>query len=347
MEEREQRIRRFIERASTERADDPTGGLARAWMECTERLQLAEDQTRQRITCTTMTGQGVRSTLLALRFGEGFVPVIESRAVDIASDGRVVVDVVGGPGDDPFYSNPAVTEQMVEDFRQIDDINLVGAIMEELPQYRLLQRGFTIASIGYWGTGIRTLNVPDEIELAIREVRSVIDYYRDELGREPALITTSLGNHLALGALGQDRLEAMQVLSLVPVMDGLQHHLEVASRNDSDPDDPLHGDWIWRNIYIRSDAGVVFDHRRMQDRREFMREYVGAVDLPWRDMELESPCSTIVLGELDPRTSAYLARTGDPAPFVKVWPSDHDVFRGAPDRARGLFSEFAECLLAG
>lgn len=344
----EQRMREFLERNKDNRVDDPTGGLGQAWADCLERLQAGEREGAQRIECNTVEGQGVTSTLVALRFEQDFVPVLESRMEDRAQDGRIIVDVVGGPGDSPFYSNPAVNAEIVEEFRGQDEISLVGVIMDEHPYYQLMLRGYTIASIAYSGTSVRTLDEPGEIVLAAREVGLVIDHYRDVLGEEPPLVTTSLGNHLALAALGQERLESMQVLSLVPVMDGLQHHLETARRNaEHDADDVLGGEYDWFNVYTRNGDDLSFDHRRMVDLRDFAPQFIGEADLAWRNLRPQAACSSVTLGDSDPRTAAYLAATENLPPHVRVWESDHDLFRGASDLSRQLFAEFADCLLAG
>ncbi|KPF86978.1 hypothetical protein IP81_19230 [Novosphingobium sp. AAP83] len=53
-----------------------------------------------------------------------------------------------------------------------------------------------------------------------------VDYYRDSGGADLPLITIRLGNHLALAALGKGRIEKMNVLALVPMMDGLTIQLQ-------------------------------------------------------------------------------------------------------------------------
>jgi hypothetical protein len=52
---------------------------------------------------------------------------------------------------------------------------------------------------------LRTLNAPDEFALSAQDVRLAVDYYRDKKGADLPLITVSLGDHLALAALGQER----------------------------------------------------------------------------------------------------------------------------------------------
>ena len=341
-------IRDYLERSRSVRSDEPGGGLAPAWAICLEKLQASDGDLPERIICNTRAGQGVTSALVALQLDGKFIPVVESQIADVAIEGRLVVDVVGGPGDDPFYSNAAVTAEMVEKFRGNEQISVVGGIMEERPHYQLMQRGFTIASVAYWGTSVRTLAEADEIGSAIGEVGSVINYYRDRMGREPPMVTGSLGNHLVLGALGKERLETMQVLSLVPAMDGLQHHLVRVTADEAwTSPDVLKGDWVWRNIYRREGDRMAFDHRRMIDQREFIPRYIGDADYPWRELELKDPCSTIVLGDKDPRTSDYLADRESLPSNVQVWMANHSLLQEVPDQARALFAEFADCLLEG
>ncbi len=121
--------------------------------------------------------------LVGLRFGDQFVPVFESKLAGTTEDSPVIIDIVGGPGDAPFFSKPDMDEELVVEFREggrfhgDENFRLSGGVMEERPLFQLMQRGFTIFSIGYWGTQTRTLNEPDEIELAIEEVRSVMDHH--------------------------------------------------------------------------------------------------------------------------------------------------------------------------
>lgn len=344
-----ERIREVTLNSRTFRGDEPSAGLALDWRDCLERIQSGAIAPAQRAACRSWTAQGVTSSLIALRFDHELVPVIESHMAGSAHEGRMVIEIVGGPGDTPFHSNPAITEEMVETFRDIDPdegVGLVGGIMENQPHYQLLQRGFTIASVGYWGTGIRTLNEPDEIELAMRDVQLVVDRYRAELGREPALLTVSLGNHLALGALGKERFESMDVLALVPVIEGLQHHVSLVE-SQPQPEDEFYEEWTWFNIYARTATGFAFEQRRMLPMRERAPQFIGEADLPLDDVVLSSACSRIVLGSKDPRTAAYVAATPNPPPFVSVWKSDHNLYRDAPERSRAQFAWFAECLLAG
>lgn len=344
-EAKHQQLREMIEQEREPRYQRPGGKLDRVWADCLDQLETLESPAPARATCHVLEGQGVSSEIVALALDGDFVPVIESRIPDLAIEGRIVVDVVGGPGDNPFYSNPPVTKELVEQFRGNKTIRLDGGLMEETPQYELMSRGFTVASIAYWGTSVRTLDEPDEIGSAIREVGSVIDYYRDQLDREPPLITGSLGNHLVLGALGKERVEAMQVLSLVPIMDGLQRHLVrvMADEAWTEPD-VLKGQWVWRNIYRREGDRTAFDHRRVIDQREFVPQYIGDADYPWRELKLRGACSTIVLGEKDPRTRDYLADRKSLPSNLQVWDTGHSIFQEAPEQARALFAKFADCL---
>lgn len=339
------RLREFIERGQEPNYQRPHGDLDRAWANCLDHLETLAGSAPVRFTCQVLEGQGVSSRLVALAFDGEFVAVIESSIPEVATTDRIVVDVVGGPGDDPFYSNPSVTKELVERYRGNDTIRLHAGLIEETPHYEMMARGFTVASIAYWGTSVRALDEPDEIGSAIREVGLVIDYYRDELGREPPLITGSLGNHLVLGALGKERVEAMQVLSLVPVMGGLQHHLaKITSEESWTSPDALKGQWVWRNIYRREGDRMAFDHRRMIDQRELIPQYIGDADYPWRELKLGGACSTIVLGEKDPRTLDYLAERESLPSNLQVWNTDHSLLHEAPEQARALFAKFADCL---
>ncbi len=215
-----------------------------------------------------------------------------------------------------------------------------------------MKRGFTIASVGYWGTNLRTLNAPDEFELGKRDVLAAIEFYRAQIGEEPPLVTISLGNHLALAALGKDRLERMDVLSLVPVMDGLQHHIGrflktvEADKAEAEAKGEFFGEWISFNVHRQTEDGPAFDYSRSLAMHEVVPRYVGEANHAWKGVEFQSPCSAIVLGAKDPRTLAYLEETTERPAFVQVWDTDHITSLEAPERTRTLFADFADCLVA-
>lgn len=347
--ETDQKAHEFRKLVENSPSDNPTRGLGYDWLDCLERFQTETDKAARKVVCHTWTAQGVTSTLFALKFGNDRVPVVESRLEGASDSQRIVVDVQGGPGGLPFYSNPAMTKEFVKKIRRNGMLEISGGAMEELPQYQVMKRGFTIASIGYWGMNIRTLHEQNEIKLAIRDVQLAVDYYRDQIGDDPPLIITSLGNHLALGALGQERLQEMNFLSLVPVMEGLQHHLSRTSEKklEADATEKPFGSWHMFNIYKHSGNGVAFDHSRMLPFENFVRQYIGGHDLPWHEMSPKKACSRIVLGNEDPRTTDYLAANENLPQYVLVWDSDHDLYKDALPQFRTLFADYAECLIEG
>lgn len=343
--------KRNIEAMANSRLESPGSGIPTYWRDCLERIQSEVGTSPKRFRCKSWTAQGVTTDMIALSLGSDPIPVLESRLADAEEAGRLVVDIVGGPGGAPFFSQPGMTEEFIDDLRSKMPEATIGLKMKENPVYPLLKRGFTIASIGYWGTNIRTLNAPNEFELAIADVESVINFYLTELGKDPPLITTSLGNHLALGALGKDRLEQMHVLALVPVMDGLQHHLArheneiAAERQEAEENDKPFGNWQFMNVYSRSGEEVVFDHSRFMPMHEYIPNFIGSADFPWRAVKPQGVCSKIVLGSKDPRTEEYLASNDNLPSSVTVLDSDHDIFRDALDQSRDIIAEYAACLV--
>ena len=337
-------LRELVEKSHSE---NPTGGLGYDWFDCLERFQTEADNAANKVVCHTWTAQGVTSTLFALKFGNDRVPVVESHLEGASDNQRVIIDVQGGPGGLPFYSNPVMTDEYVERIRRNGMLELVGGSMEELPQYQIMKRGFTIASIGYWGMNIRTLYEPNEIELAIRDVKLATDYYRAQEGGDPPMITTSLGNHLALGALGQERLQELNFLSLVPVMDGLQDHIsrKKDEKSAADAKGERFGSWYAFNVYKRSGDDVVFEYSRGLPFFDFVTQFIGDHDLPWGVVTPKSVCSKIVLGSKDPRTTEYLAANEDLPRYLSVWDSDHELFKDALPQSQALFADYADCLI--
>ena len=346
---RDQRLREII---ASSRSEFPQRGLGHDWLDCLTRYWSDENKAADRVVCETWTQQGVTSSLIALQLGAHRVPVIESRLAAASGTGPVVLDIQGGPGGAPFFVGEGASDERISRLRRSGVNDWLPDDIRQSPYRQLLDRGYTIASIGYWGMNLRTLNTPGEFDLAARDIRLAVDYYRDKEGADLPLIAVSLGNHLALAALGKERIQTMDVLALVPMMDGLQHHLKralavaAAEKTKAESAGHLHREWTSFNIYRRSRDGLRFDQSRMLAFDDFTSRFIGKADFPWKDVTPRSRCSKVVLGRKDPRTLAYLASVADRPDFVIALDADHNLFKDAPDRTRTLFTEFAECIAA-
>ncbi|WP_435416992.1 hypothetical protein WAB17_08825 [Parerythrobacter aurantius] len=327
--------------------DKPSFGIASDWHDCLMRLNDSGSKPAREL-CKTWTSDGYTSELVALSMDDLLVPVIETRS-NASAKNEVVVEVTGGPGGGLFYVDPNRLED-IEKFRKL------GMKLNGLDRFNIytqfLDRGYTIASVGYWGTNIRTLNVAGEMELAMDEVRSTVDFYRDSDGIDPPLILTSLGNHLALGALGKERLEGMQFLALVPVMDGLQHHLSRVDEEEKEPraradaKGSFYGNWTTFNIYKEDGGNLKFDRAQMLDMASYVPQFVDRFDYPWKAVTPASSCSRLILGDRDPRTREYLAANNELPRFVTILPAEHDLFVSSPYDMSLIFEEYADCLSA-
>jgi len=345
-----QDMRKIVEESYS---DQPTRGIAHDWVDCIENDVPRAPAEAQRIECFSWTQQGVTSQIIALRDGERLVPVIESvlagGGTGGESDAGIILDLAGGTGGQPFHTDEAITPEFIERFRRAHGGELPFVLMKDSSYYRLLVRGFTIASVGYWGTGLRTLNEPGEIELGGRDVRAAFDHYTAARGRAPALLTMSLGNHVALAGLGAETIEQAQVLSLVPLIDGLQRHLKRAfkQRDEQLAKGKKSGSWSSFNVFKRGgDGDVLFDFSRFQGIHDHLPRYVGSADYAWTNIALEGRCSQMVLARKDPRTWDYLQRTKDWPDFMTVFDGGHDIFSDAPEDTRALFADFGDCLLS-
>jgi len=201
---RDQHLREIIANSQSE---FPQRGLGHDWLDCLTRYWSDENKAADRVVCEAWTEQGVTSSLIALQLGEKRVPVVESRLAGVASAGPVVLDIQGGPGGLPFLVNEGASDERISNLRRSRMDDWLPEDIGQSPYKQLLERGYTIASIGYWGMTLRTLNTPDEFALAAEDVRLAVDYYRDKNGADLPLITVSLGNHLALAALGKERIQ--------------------------------------------------------------------------------------------------------------------------------------------
>lgn len=329
-------------------SDQPSNGLAYDWVDCLEHFVPDASQDSAKIFCIDWTKRGVTSTLYALRVEGDLIPVVESRADSAPETGQVMIEVVGGTGGVPFHVTEVVPNWMEQKFGEANARAIRAGEAEEIAHYQALKRGITVASVGYWGTHIRTLNEPDEIERAGADVRRVVDYYLEAQKREPALLTISLGNHVALAGLGQDRLEKMNVLSLVPVMDGLQNHLKRAfERAEKQNARGENSDsWSTFNVYKMAKQGPEFEFSDFIPIEDHLPKFTGEVDLPWADVSPKSPCFETVLGAKDYRTREYLRETSQWPEHVTVLLADHNIQRDAPVTTSRIMADFTECVLA-
>lgn len=340
-------MRKFVE---TSYSENPGSGLPHDWLDCQERYLTEEEKAAERLGCRSWTAQGVTSTLVGLRMGDTRVPLVESRLESTEDGGPIVIEIVGGPGDPPFHVNEFLTEEHVASLQRKGAVGILNGVVSKTPEYQLLQRGFTIVSVGYWGTHIRTLNAPDEFQLGQADVRSVVDFYRDRLGEDPPLVTVSLGNHLTLAAMGKERIQQMNVLSIVPVMDGLQSHLQRAlakhagKREKAKAEGELYGDFRSFNVYRQSETGIEFDYSQMLAMLDVVPQYIGDADHAWRDIVPQNPCSRIVLGTKDYRTADYLKAHDSLPEFVQVLEADHHLSVDQPQQTRDVYAAFADCI---
>ena len=338
---------------------NPSPGVAEKWLNCLERIRAQSAVPPERTECETWTSGGVVTSLVGLAGNGDPLPVLESKVEGVVGNGSFIINVIGGPGERPFNAEKEVDEatrkRAIELKKSAGDglgRVIVPKRMRELPEYELMMLGFTVVSVLYWGTSTRTLREENEFKRAALEVSHAVDFYYNETGREPTLVNQSLGNHLTVAALGSERLSKMQVLSLVPVMDGLQHHLvRVARENESErrkaeAEGKLFGPWSPFNIYQRENAKSRFFEARMVDKSEYIPRYIGSADFPFYDVKHGGKCSKIVLGSKDPRTRDYLAKNKTLPDYIQVWDSDHNIFHGAPAKSKQLYSDFADCLVA-
>lgn len=341
------RFQAEMERAvAASRSEHPQTGLASDWLDCLQHELPNAPEDAERIECETWSAQGVTSTIIALKLGNDYVPVVESRLARARVDNGPIVHIAGGPGNAPFHVDASMDIARLERLQGGDTTFLSREDMKASPYRELLGRGYTIASIGYLGTSTRSLEVPDEIQLAIDEVRQVVDYYRDRIGEEPPLVTFSLGNHLLLGAMGQERLEQLDVLALVPVMDGLQHHISRLQREVARAQSLrlFGGEWTEFNLYRREEDALAFDHSRLVALHDLVPSFIGEADLAWSEVTLRTPCSQLVLGSEDPRTLEYLAENENLPPFITVLSAGHDLAYDAPEDTRDIFRTYAQCI---
>ena len=337
-------------------SDVPSSGLADDWVDCVENFVSRADANATRVECRSWSVQGVRVSMVALRTKVGLVPVLESRAEDYASNGITLVDVVGGPGGAPFALDEMHSREWVKKMRKTfgpaqgqEGFRFNARLVEEIAYFQALKRGFTIASIGYWGTNVRTLKEPDEFQLAASDVRAAINHYRDASGAEPPIFATSLGTHLTLAAIGAQRLETMHVFANVPVMTGLQSHLrritKIRQQRLAEGKDV--GGWSTFNVYERSKEGFVFEYKKMLPLHEYITAFTGDADYPWEDFNPTSPCSRIVLGLDDPRTKDYFEQTPSWSSegYIIAVTADHDIEREVPEIMRDQVAFFSDCVL--
>lgn len=330
----------FLEMIKRIASDKPTGRTL-DWINCLKRIA-ADRSDAGRTECESWSYQGMTSTLAALRQDDYFVPVIETQIDGSDKKLGTVLHLVGGTGGQIFETNPAPPPEVIESFKSIDGAEYRG--VTESPVMVFLEAGYTIASVGYWGTAFRTTDTPDEIDLAVQDVRIAWDFYENSSSAEPVLLTESLGNHIALEALGGGKLETLQNLANVPAIDGIQHMVEVYQREV--PVEDRDGKFTNFNIFAERGGRYVFSERRMLSVDRVTQQFVGRKDLPLRDIRPKRACSRTILGSKDYRTRRYLKVTKELPEHIIVLNADHDVAKDAPEEERAIYQKFVDCIVS-
>ncbi len=325
-------------------SEEPRDGSDEAkWVNCLAKVsrEALAASSLSRLECESWTHQGVTSTLMAIQDGSRIVPVIESRLANgIASKGYIF-DLVGGPGDRPFSAYKPATKELIEQFEGNENVTLPMP-MQELPYMELLRQGYTLASVAYWGTSFRTLYIKNELEEGAKDVALAHAYYEAADGGDLAVVAGSLGNHMALAALGKEQIEGMNFLSMVPVMDGLQFHLRKYRANT--PRDKRGKNWRTLSTFRLEAGQQVHAIKGLFNNDRYLDTYIADNDLPFKTIEPKEACSRTVLGSQDPRTEDYINSRSDYPEHVIILDTDHGVLAEAPDQMRAIIKAFVECI---
>ncbi len=112
------RRQEFRDLIATSRSEHPQSGLGHDWFDCQVRSWAEENKAPHRVVCKAWTEQGVSSSLIALKFGAHWVPVVETRLAGTVGGGPVVLDIQGGPGGEPFHVNEGMTDERIARLRR-------------------------------------------------------------------------------------------------------------------------------------------------------------------------------------------------------------------------------------
>jgi hypothetical protein len=292
---------------------------------------------QQSFVCSVWRSNEVISTLIAIKYEDTFVPVVETYSILPQQRKTRILHLTGGTGGNLLALYPSVDPDLRTKIETWG--GSVGPDFTDLPYMELLSLGHTIASVGYWGTTVRTSGSKAEIEDAIKDVEAAYEFYSASDEQAPAIVAESLGAHLALGAIGRERLQQANFIFVSPSMDGIQHALTAFDRERLKK---LERKEFY--VYRRNEGGWKFESVQNFGLAEHIRTYVGGKDLPLTKLKPKTPCSKVFVGMDDYRLQNFLSNKDKFGDYIRILGGRHRLIQENPVEMAEYFREFSKCL---
>lgn len=273
--------------------------------------------------CASWSEEGFDFSLVAIRSGDGETPVIESTLPGKAIEGRVLIHLTGGPMGPTISGGRDWRTELFEDF---------------------YNSGFTIASVGYWGTRFRTMVVRNEITYAGKDLARVYDHYKSACDCEPSILATSFGAGVALYSLREGEIPSdAPVLLLSPVLPGFK---ALARRNRQEVTDREREVSFTRTfLYHRSeDGGISIVGPRIVQNYRVNEAYARDHRTDYDSEIFTGLCSKAMVG-LDDFRMLDFDRWGDPK-IIAIEGAGHNLAEDAPTQLSATIRSFMDCHLS-
>lgn len=202
-------------------------------------------------------------------------------------------------------------------------------------------RGYLFASIGYWGSRFRTNLQENEIDLAARDLRNALSYYRQRCACEPLVIGESLGAAIVFHYMRTYKDLNLDFLAISPVMLGISYavsHFKTIRSSEE-----LSREFATAYIYRSPDSEPEqFVGTRLIQPIRHLEAFAVERDTTPLDEMLNSQCPSFIIGENDPQNSGF--DQWDLASIVAIENAGHDVFSGNTGKLHSVFETAIECI---
>lgn len=269
--------------------------------------------------CHEWDGDKIAFKLVSIGERSLTTPAIESKRLGNRRVGRVVIHLTGGPDLPPFATESDNRSKPLSEFHD---------------------QNFTLVSVGYWGTSVRTVFEDGEIVLAAQDFENILRNYRIECGCEPLVIAESLGANILFYYLNENPNSKVQFLAVSPAIMGITHAVE--SIEDHRQPSDLNVNSRSSILYSRNnDGSFVRVGFRLINSFEHLRRFAEGQDTTIPTIQTEYGCSKILIGR-DDELNAGLDRNHDRR-ITSIDKAGHDLYEDQPLVVQSILREFIQC----
>lgn len=282
------------------------------------------NHTSDRNRCMDWSDDNLNFSLIAVKDSSGFfTPLIESSIRAKVDRNKVIIHLSGGTDLPPFGHSDDHRADALEFFHT---------------------RGYLFSSVGYWGSRFRTNLQKSEIDLATRDLKSALDYYRTNCSCNPIIVAESLGASILFNYMIKYSDFELRFIAVAPGMLGVPYsirHFRIASSSQE-----LALERATAYIYSIADSGPEqFVKRRTVRPIEHLEAFAFQRETAPPQSLLNSECPRFIIGSNDPQNADFEER--HLPSIIEIEGAEHDVYREDTDTLRRAFARAMSCIEIG